>query len=70
MELAFVFLHVNCPKLDVKMSSSPPKFALEGADEGLPVGMDRFHFQCALCGQRIDVQIEDKGQAESDVPDS
>lgn len=67
MELAFVFLHVDCPKFDRALTASPPKFGLQGSpEEGLPIGTDKFHFQCSLCAQRIDVTIEDTGQAKDD----
>lgn len=48
MELAFVVLHKDCPKLDVTMTA-PPKFGFEGSDESGNV----LSLRCSLCNKPI-----------------
>ena len=60
MELAFVFLHVGCPALDPAISTSPPKLGFEGSEDGLPLGTDKLHLRCPVCGVNVDVTIETK----------
>lgn len=59
MELAFVALHKDCPKMDVTMTA-PPKFAFEGSDEA----NSTMHLRCSLCAKPVDLTITEVTEPE------
>jgi len=48
MELAFVVLHKDCPKMDVTMAA-PPKFGFDGSNDA----GDVLSLRCSLCNKPI-----------------